>query len=297
MVEDNQDMACSSQSQSQLMSSSLSSDSCNDTTSSPSSTSLLDRLRAPQVGSHEEKKGTHTCGKHISAIHSRKQAAIQSLLLLLKELRSLRSLRMSHLLCLLVLSCLLSFCKLFCLACREELGLKKSVIDRHVRLSKKHPEAKKNLLEKQQREQDIAEKLQEYNSQEHTSGESLPINQQVYRIKVVSTFLRAGVPLAKIELFLPILEDTGYRLSGRRGMSDLIPFIHQQEQSKIKEEIEGMKVGVIQCFSQLYNISSQFDYLYQKLGAKHNYYLKKNQYSKEESMHEDSTLFNIFIKC
>ena len=95
------------------------------------------------------------------------------------------------------------------------------------------------------REQDIAEKLQEYNSQEHTSGESLPKNQQVYRIKVVSTFLRAGVPLAKIELFLPILEDTGYRLSGRRGMSDLILFIHQQEQSKIKEEIEGMKVGVI----------------------------------------------------
>ena len=136
--------------------------------------------------------------------------------------------------------------KLFCLACREELGLKKSVIDRHVRLSKKHPEPKKNLLEKQQSEQDIAETLQEYNSQEHTSGKSLPKNQQVYRIiKVVSTFLRTGVPLAKIELFRPILEDTGYRLSGRRGMSDLIPFIHQQEQSKVKEEIEGMKVGVI----------------------------------------------------
>lgn len=102
------------------------------------------------------------------------------------------------------MSHLLSSGKLFCLACREELGLKKSVIYKHVWLSKKHPEAKKHLLETQQRELDIAEKLQEYNSQEHTSGESLPKNKQVYRIKVVSTFLRTGVPLAKIELFRPI---------------------------------------------------------------------------------------------
>ena len=143
MVEDNQDMACFSQSQSQLMSSSLSSDSCNDTTSSPSSTSLLDRLRAPQKSDLMRKRKVHILGENISAIHSRKQAAIQSLLLLLKELRSLR---MSHLLCLLV-------------SCSVLLAVKKSVIDRHVRLSKKHPEAKKNLLEKQQREQDIAEKL------------------------------------------------------------------------------------------------------------------------------------------
>ena len=83
----------------------------------------------------------------------------------------------------------------------------------YVRLSKKHPEAKKKLLQKQQREQDIAEKFQEYNSQKHSSGESLPKNQQVYRIKVVSTFFCVGVPLAKIELF-------------HRSMSDLISYIH-----------------------------------------------------------------------
>lgn len=63
---------------------------------------------------------------------------------------------------------------------------------------------------------------------------------------MVSTFLRAGIPLAKIELFRPILEDTGYRLAGRRTMSDLIPFIHEQEQSKIKEEIKGRNVSVVQ---------------------------------------------------
>ena len=64
-------------------------------------------------------------------------------------------------------------------------------------------------------------------------------------MKVVTTFLRAGVPVSKIDLFRSLLEDTGYRLAGRRTMSDLIPFIHQQEQKKIKSEIKGRKVSVI----------------------------------------------------
>lgn len=135
--------------------------------------------------------------------------------------------------------------KLFCLACREEVALKKSVIDNHVKFSKKHPAAKLRLKEKQHREQDIAEAFREYASQEHTAGKTLPENQQVYRVKVVTTFLRAGVPISKIDLFRPLFEDTGYRLAGRRTMSDLIPFIHQQEQRKITSEIKGKKVSVI----------------------------------------------------
>ena len=64
-------------------------------------------------------------------------------------------------------------------------------------------------------------------------------------MNVVITFLRASVPVSKIDIFRPLLEDTGYRFAGQRTMSDLIPFIHQEEIKRIKKEIEGEKVFVI----------------------------------------------------
>ncbi len=73
----------------------------------------------------------------------------------------------------------------------------------------------------------------------------VPECHKVYRVKVVSTFLRAGVPLAKIEVFRDLLEENAYRLSDRRGMSDLIPFIHSDERQNVKDELKDRKVSVI----------------------------------------------------
>ena len=47
--------------------------------------------------------------------------------------------------------------------------------------------------------------LRNYNKETHPRGETLPEEQQVYRVKVVTSFLKAGVPLNKIELFRDIL--------------------------------------------------------------------------------------------
>ena len=58
-------------------------------------------------------------------------------------------------------------------------------------------------------------------------------------------FLRAGVPLNKIEHFRPLLEEYAYSLGGRRAMSDLIPFVLQNEKAQLKKEIEGREVSVI----------------------------------------------------
>ena len=77
--------------------------------------------------------------------------------------------------------------KLFCFGCREEVCLKKSVIDKHVASAKKHQAAKLRLKDKQQRETDIAQAFREYASQEHAVGETLSESQQVYRVNVVST--------------------------------------------------------------------------------------------------------------
>ena len=45
--------------------------------------------------------------------------------------------------------------------------------------------------------------------------------------------------------FRDLLEENSYRLSDNRHMSDLIPFVLQQEQAKIKEEVQGKHMGVI----------------------------------------------------
>ena len=89
--------------------------------------------------------------------------------------------------------------QLFCLACREELSLKRCVISCHIK-SNKHAEGKEKLKVKEAGEQDIAVALQKMED-EHLKGETLPTDQRVFRVKVVCTLLRAGVPLNKLDLF------------------------------------------------------------------------------------------------
>ena len=51
--------------------------------------------------------------------------------------------------------------KLFCSACREEIGIKKSIIECHI-ASAKHKKGKERLVTKDKREVDIAESLKQY---------------------------------------------------------------------------------------------------------------------------------------
>ena len=132
--------------------------------------------------------------------------------------------------------------KLFCKACREELNLKKSNVKNHVQ-STKHLDSK--LQVKQKHEQDIAQQLQKHNAEVHQRGESLPLDQRVYRVTVVRSFLRAAVPLNKLDCFRDLLEENAYHLSDRRHMSDLVPFILKEEQCRIRKEIADKHVAVI----------------------------------------------------
>ena len=90
--------------------------------------------------------------------------------------------------------------KLFCEACREQLTLKKSSINNHVQ-SAKHKDRKVKLQEKEKRDQTIVQALQKYNETHHLRGETLPLEHQAYRVKVVRTFLCAAVPLNKLDKF------------------------------------------------------------------------------------------------
>ena len=111
--------------------------------------------------------------------------------------------------------------KLFCKACREELSLKMSSLRNHIRCAK-HKEGVKRLKSKELREKSIAEALAAHNEQNHLKGETLPADQQVYRVKVVSCFMR------KYDHFCELLEENALRLSDRRHMSDLIHLFSQR---------------------------------------------------------------------
>ena len=73
--------------------------------------------------------------------------------------------------------------KLFCTTCREELTLKKNVIVSHV-ASAKHKSGKSRLAAREARERDITKLLQQ-GDVAHPIGETLPMDQRVYRVRVM----------------------------------------------------------------------------------------------------------------
>ena len=58
---------------------------------------------------------------------------------------------------------------------------------------------------------------------------------------MVVLFLKAGVPLNKLEESRDVLEQNAYRLADKCGMYDLITFVFEKEQNTINTEISGGK--------------------------------------------------------
>lgn len=205
------------------------------TSSTAAVPSLLDRLRAPQKSELSRKRAVRQNSSVTDGSRKKKPSCSTDPKSLTPASR-VREFPNENL--------KVSAGKLFCSACREEVALKRSIITNHIS-SAKHKRSKIKLATKDSREKDIAEALVVYDKQEHPRGETLPTDQRVYRVKVVRAFLKAGIPLAKLDHFRDILEENAYRLSDRRGMSDLIPFILSEEVQCIAQEIEGKHVSII----------------------------------------------------
>ena len=95
------------------------------------------------------------------------------------------------------------------------------------------------------KEKSISEAIQHHNSEIHARGETLLMEHQVQHVKVIECFLRAAVPLSKIQHFRKVFEETGYQLIDRHHMSDLIPVDLKQEKSRIQSKIFEQDVSVI----------------------------------------------------
>ena len=59
------------------------------------------------------------------------------------------------------------------------------------------------------KEKSISEAIQHHNGEVHARGETLLMEHQVHHIKVIECFLRAAVPLSKIQHFRKVFEETG----------------------------------------------------------------------------------------
>ena len=77
-----------------------------------------------------------------------------------------------------------------------------------------------------------------HNEQTYLKGVALPEQQQVFRIKVVSSFLKSAIPLS-MNSFREIFEKSAYRLADQRNMSNVVPFIQKHDQAMICDEIKG----------------------------------------------------------
>ena len=87
--------------------------------------------------------------------------------------------------------------------------------------------------------------MKKYNEQVHGRGETLPKQQQVFRVKVVKIYLQAGVPLGKVDQFCALFEETGYHLTDKIFLFNLIPFILEDEKAHNMQSIQGQYLSVI----------------------------------------------------
>lgn len=75
---------------------------------------------------------------------------------------------------------------------------------------------------KKERELDIAKALEDYQSRVHPKGETLPESTRVFRVKVVTAMLRAGIPLQRADALREVLEENGYSLTDSSHLRELI---------------------------------------------------------------------------
>eukprot|EP00733_Pompholyxophrys_punicea_P000954 Pompholyxophrys_punicea_v1_NODE_386_length_2080_cov_2.678519.p1 type:complete len:193 gc:universal NODE_386_length_2080_cov_2.678519:1569-991(-) len=79
----------------------------------------------------------------------------------------------------------------------------------------------------------------------HPVGETLPMDQRLFRIECVTSLLRAGIPLSKLDSIRGVLEQGAWALSSYKNLLELIPFIRDFEIEKLKNEIKGRHIS---CF-------------------------------------------------
>ena len=128
---------------------------------------------------------------------------------------------------------------LFCESCRDWQKEKKSSVVEHMK-SRKHTSSKEKAKHEKLRQQSSTQALSS-----RMAGETLPMKQRAYRMKVVQCFLRDGISLSKVTGLRDLLEEHAYRLTSKGHLSEYIPIVHDEECNTELREIRGRQVGLI----------------------------------------------------
>ena len=97
--------------------------------------------------------------------------------------------------------------KLFCSKCREIISSKKSVLKIHIS-SKKHQNGKEKLKKSKLKDQTI---IEAFRGEGSPKDSTLHVEECAYRLEVVSEFLKAGIPIGKIDMLRSaLLEKNSY---------------------------------------------------------------------------------------
>ena len=69
----------------------------------------------------------------------------------------------------------------------------------------------------------------------------------MYRARVAMAFMKSGIPLEKLECpeMRSLLEQNAFKLTDKRHMIELVPFVLDQERKRIQEEVKGKCISVI----------------------------------------------------
>ena len=81
--------------------------------------------------------------------------------------------------------------------------------------------------------------------QARIAGETLPLDHRAYRLEVVETFIREGVPLAKVDGRRSLLERNSFSLTSCKHMAVYVPTILAEEKRRLKELIASKPIAII----------------------------------------------------
>jgi len=139
--------------------------------------------------------------------------------------------------------------KLFCSGCRENICPKKSVQKIHIS-SKKHQNGKEKLKKSKLKDQTIIEAFRREGS---SKDSTLPVEECAYRLEV-GEFLKAGIPIGKIDMLRSLLEKNGYRLTGSSHLGQYVSMALKQKTERIKQELEMPgQVGMTRDLSVIFD--------------------------------------------
>ena len=103
------------------------------------------------------------------------------------------------------------------------ISSQKSVLKIHI-LSKKHQNGKEKLKKSKLKDQTI---MEAFRREGISKDSTLPVEECAYdyeptRLEVFSEFLKAGIPIGKVDMLRSLLEKNSYRLTGSSHLGQYI---------------------------------------------------------------------------